>query len=140
MDFDDFAFQQQPPAPAEAPPRAAPERAGPPLPPLQQGPALRPLSHAKPSRAPVAARARAGLGVLAAAAGAGLGGILGGPWGMAAGLTGVGALRNLYRTQGIASSDPSEQSDAARSAALALVGGAIAVYLGYKAFSTKESR
>ncbi len=137
-DFDDFSFAQpaDPPAPPQREPPPRPESV--PLPPLPS-PTARPLA---PTRrgAPVAARAKAGLGVLAAAAGAGIGGVLGGPWGAAAGLAGVGTLRNLYRAQGIASSDPVEQSDAARSVALALVGGAIAAYLGYKAFSTKESK
>lgn len=101
-------------------------------------PPLQSLSPALPARrAPSSARARAGLGVLAAAAGAGLGGVLGGPWGIAAGLTGVGAVRNLYRSQGIASSDPDERGDAAKAIALSVVGLAIAGYLGYKAY--KES-
>lgn len=64
--------------------------------------------------------------------------VLGGLPGAAAGLAGVGALRNLYRAQGVGSPDPAERADAARSLAIGLVGVAIAGYLGYKAFA-KES-
>ena len=88
--------------------------------------------------APFAARAKAGLGLIAAAAGAGAGAVLGGPGGAAVGLIGVGALRNLYRVQGLSSPDPEVKADAARSLAICLVGGALAGYLGYKIWS-KES-
>ena len=64
--------------------------------------------------------------------------MLGGPLGALAGITGVGAARNLYRSQGIASSDPAEQSDAARSLAIGVVGLAALGYLGYKIWSAKE--
>jgi len=134
VDFDDFAFPAPEPAPPEPQRAQAPFEAAP-LPPLPS-PGSGPL--AVPRRSPTASRARAGLGVLAAAAGAGLGGVLGGPWGVAAGLTGVGAARNLYRAQGIASVDPDERASAAKSIALAVVGFAIAGYLGYKACKESE--
>lgn len=87
---------------------------------------------------PTAARAKAGLGVVAAFAGAGAGAVLGGPLGALAGLTGVGALRNLYRSQGIASADSAEQSDAARSLALGVIGVAIVGVIGYKIYNSRK--
>lgn len=54
------------------------------------------------------------------------------------GLVGVGAIRNLYRAQGIASSDPGEQADAARSVALCVVGFGITGYLAYRIFFAKD--
>ncbi len=87
-----------------------------------------------------AQRAKAGLGIIVAAAGACAGAALGGPLGGVAGLASVGALRNLYRSQGLGSSDPVEQGNAAKSLAIALVGGGIAGYLGYKAFFSKDSK
>jgi len=74
---------------------------------------------------------------MVAAAGAAAGAAFGGPLGCAAGIAGVGALRNLYRSQGLGSSDPIEQGAAAKSLAIALVGGGIAGYLVYKV-ATKE--
>jgi hypothetical protein len=87
---------------------------------------------------PTAARARAGLGVVAAFAGASAGAVLGGPLGGIAGLAGVGTIRNLYRSQGIASSDPAEQGDAARSLALGVIGVAIVGFLGYKIWKSRK--
>lgn len=97
-----------------------------------------PRPFAPPPRAPspTAARARAGLGLIMAGAGAGVGAVLAGPLGAIAGLTGVGAARNLYRSQSLASSDPAEQGDAARSLALGVLGVAITGYLGYKIYSS----
>lgn len=87
---------------------------------------------------PTAARAKAGLGVVAAFAGAGAGAVLGGPLGALAGFAGVGTLRNLYRSQGIASSDPAEQGDAARSLALGVIGVAIVGFIGYKIYTSRK--
>jgi hypothetical protein len=136
MAFDDFYQPEPEPAPAPSPPpRAAePEPWG--SSPLPSMPVQAPL---RPVRSPTAQRAKAGLGIIAAAAGAAAGAAFGGPLGCVAGLAGVGALRNLYRVQGLGSSDPAEQGDAAKSLAIALVGGAIAGYLVYKV-ATKESR
>jgi serine/threonine-protein kinase len=53
-------------------------------------------------------------------------------------LTAVGTVRNLYRSQGIASSDPAEQGDAARSLALGVIGVAIVGFLGYKIYSSRK--
>jgi len=132
MAFDDFYTPLEvPAAPAERAPDPEPEpQLAMPLPraPLRQR-----------SSSSTAQRAKAGLGLIAAAAGACAGAAFGGPLGCVAGLAGVGALRNLYRAQGLGSSDPTEQGDAAKSLAIALVGAAIAGYLGYKA-ATKESR
>lgn len=83
---------------------------------------------------PTAARARAGLGLVAAAAGAGVGGAILGPAGAAMGLVGVGALRNLYRSQHLASDDPSLRADAARGLALGVVGVGVVGYLAYRIF------
>lgn len=141
MDFDDFAFGPdappipEPPPPAERPsPRAAPE--------MPPAPLRMPLSAplARP-RSPTVARAKAGLGAIVAAAGAGAGAIvLGGPLGALTGLAAIGTVRNLYRSQGLGSLDPSEKSDAARSLALSVVGLAIVGYLGYRIYNRKESK
>lgn len=87
------------------------------------------------SARPSAPRSRAGVSMLLAAAGAAAGGVLGGPMGIGIGLAGVGAARNLYRAQGIASSDPAQQGAAARNLALGVVGLGIAGYLAYKLYS-----
>lgn len=88
--------------------------------------------------APTAARAKAGLGIVVAGLGTGVGAVLGGPLGALAGLTSVGAARNLYRAQGIASADPTEQGDAARSLALGVIGVAIVGFIGYKIYSSRK--
>ena len=142
MDFDDFAFGPDappvaapPPAPQSPPPAPAPapEMALPPPGMTLGAPLVR-------QRSPTAARAKAGLGVIAAAAGAGAGAaVLGGPLGALAGLTAIGTARNLYRSQGLGSVDPAERADAARSFALAIVGVAIVGYLGYRIYNRKES-
>ena len=143
MDFDDFAFgpdappvpaSSQSPAPQAAPqPPSAPEMALPPPGVTLGAPLLR-------QRSPTAARAKAGLGAIVAAAGAGAGAVvLGGPLGALAGLTAIGTARNLYRSQGLGSTDPTEKADAARSFALAVVGVAIVGYLGYRIYNRKES-
>jgi len=136
MSFDDFQpFVPEEPAPevSEAPPIAFPSQ--------RQARAVAPPAAGAPRRgAPVATRARAGLGIIAAAAGVGLGFTLGGPPGAMAGLAGVGALRNLYRAQGLGSPDPAEKADAARCVAICVVGFAIAGYLGYKAWGPSKER
>jgi hypothetical protein len=132
MDFDDFGFASQqtpqPEAPSPSEQRAAPV--------AMQSMPMRPM--AGPATTPFAARAKAGFGLIAAAAGAGAGAVLAGPGGAAVGLIGVGALRNLYRAQGLSSPDPEVKHDAARAVALFLVGGALAGYLGYKIFSSNK--
>lgn len=133
MDFDDFSPFAAP-APAQpAPPADAPL----PVAPAAPARAFQPLPPARPP-SPTAARAKAGLGIVAAFAGAGVGAVLGGPLGAVAGLTGIGTIRNLYRSQGIASSDPAEQGDAARSLALGVLGVAIVGYVGYKIYSSSK--
>lgn len=161
MDFEDFSATQEPATEARAPGVAARGEAEPrqetediSWPPRRSSPRRVSASSASAPIAPMApvalatapvrnqghARARAGMGAIAACGGTVLGAIvLGGIPGAVAGLASVGAVRNLYRAQGIGSGDASVQSDAARSLAIGLVGVAIAGYLGYKAF-TKESR
>lgn len=84
------------------------------------------------------AKTRAGMGAIAAACGAALGGVLGGPLGIGAGVAAVGAARNIFRSQGIASSDSAQQSESVRSLALGVVGLGIAGYLAYKIYSSKD--
>lgn len=132
MDFDDFGFS--PPQAPQPEVSRAPEHQTTSV--ATQATPMR--SVAGPPRAPFAARAKAGFGLIAAAAGAGAGAVLAGPGGAAVGLIGVGALRNLYRAQGLSSPDPEVKHDAARSVALFLVGGALAGYLGYKVFTSSK--
>lgn len=77
-------------------------------------------------------RAKAGLAVVAVATGTAIGAVLGGPSGAVMGLAGVGALRNLYRAQHLGADDPSLRGDAARSAALCVVGFGVVGYLAYR--------
>ena len=140
MDFDDdLGFP--PPVPAAVAPQGAPPGpAGPmDLPPPGALPPPRQIALGRP-RAPHLSRAKAGLGVVVAAAACGVGGVLAGPLGALAGLTGVGALRNLYRAQGLGSSDPAEKNDAARSLALGVVGLGILGFLGYKLYQSKDDK
>ncbi len=97
-----------------------------------------PMGFASGPPKPTAARARAGLGVVVAAAGAGVGGVLLGPTGAAMGLVSVGAIRNLYRSQHLASDDPQLRSDAARGLALGVVGLGVVGYLAYRCFWKEE--
>jgi hypothetical protein len=146
MALDDFDF---PAEHREAPPerQRAPEVEPLPWPPTPNSPASAPartpapLAVVRPApSSPTAARAKAGLGIIAAAAGVGLGAVLAGPLGAVAGLAGIGTVRNLYRSQGIASSDPAEQSDAARSLAIGVVGLGIVGFLGYKIWNSNKDR
>lgn len=133
MSFDDFSFQDEP-SPAAHPEERRESFSTSPATAMDAPP---PRSFAPPrAPSPTAARARAGLGLIMAGAGAGVGAVLAGPLGALAGLTGVGAARNLYRSQSLASSDPAEQGDAARSLALGVLGVAITGYLGYKIYSS----
>ncbi len=147
MAFDDWSDSPEPAPERHAPPDRAPSPEVEPLPwPPPDAPVARVGRSAlaaapaapRPAPSPTAARAKAGLGLIAAAAAVGLGGVLAGPTGALAGVTAVGAARNLYRSQGIASSDPTEQSDAARSLAIGVVGVAILGYLGYRIWAAKE--
>lgn len=137
MSFDDFGWA---PAPTEQPASPAGEPAAPPARERVAPLPVQSLQVAPPARQTslAAARAKAGLGVVVAGMGAGAGAVLGGPLGALAGLTGVGALRNLYRAQGISSTDPEEKSDAARSLALGVIGVAIVGFIGYKIYSRKD--
>ena len=139
MAFDDFYSPppETPPVAAERAPDPEPDHswsmpAPMPAMPLQRAP-LRPPSL-------TAQRAKAGLGIIAAVAGACAGAAFGGPLGCVAGLTGVGTLRNLYRVQGLGSSDPAEQGAAAKSLAICLVGAGITGYLVYKISNKEKSR
>ncbi len=133
MSFDDFDFQAHaPPAPAPAP-SPAPAHAVSPV----AMPARMERSSA-PRVSPTAARAKAGLGIVVAGLGVGAGAVLAGPLGALAGLASVGTVRNLYRSQGIASADPTEQGDAARSLALGVIGVAIVGFIGYKIYSSRK--
>ncbi len=132
MDFDDFGFA--PPAAPQPQAQPAPEQRQAPVAPQMMP--MRPV--AGPSRAPFAVRAKAGFGLIAAAAGAGAGAVLAGPGGAAVGLIGVGALRNLYRAQGLSSPDPEAKGDAAKALALCLVGTALAGYVGYRLWTSSK--
>lgn len=124
-----FAEEDAPPAPEERPPLPTDTAAH--LPPLSKSQVVQALASVSPRPAPYAARAKAGLGIIAAAGGAGVGAALGGPLGAAAGFVATGAVRNLYRAQGIASADPATQNQAARSLAIGVVGLGLAGYLTY---------
>lgn len=134
MDIDDLGF---PPAVPPPQPEAQPQPGPPDLPPPSAVVPSRALVPGRP-RSPHGARAKAGLGVIAAAAAAGVGLGLAGPLGGLAGLTSVGIVRNLYRSQGIASSDPAEQGDAARSLALGVIGLGIVGFIGYKLYTSSK--
>lgn len=126
------------PFPPAAPPAAARAPESPPdLPPVTASAPSRALAPVRPGTT-WGARAKAGLGVVAAAIGAGAGCAAAGPLGGLAGLATVGTIRNLYRSQGIGSSDPAERGDAARSLALGLIGVAIVGVLGYKLYSSSK--
>lgn len=136
MDPDELGF---PPAPL---PPSEPAPVAPPLPDLPPPGAQAPLSapaQFRP-RSSHGARAKAGLGAILAAVGTGVGLGLAGPLGGLTGLAGVGAARNLYRAQGIASNDPAERGDAARSLALGLIGLGIVGFLGYKIYSSSKDK
>ncbi len=67
------------------------------------------------------------------------GGLAGGIWGAAAGVAGMGALRNLVRTKQIfASPDPTLRSEAGKSATMGVFGLGIAAMLGYQAYKVKR--
>lgn len=87
-----------------------------------------------------AARRGAGLGLLLAAGGLALGFVVGGVFGAGAGLLGVGAARNGQRAR-LLWRDPSEEArqEAAKSASMAVVGGAMAVYLAWQSAQRKEN-
>ncbi len=130
VSFDDFDFQAHaPPTPDPAPPQAH-----------SVSPVAMParMERAPARVSPTAARAKAGLGVVVAGLGVGAGAVLAGPLGALAGLASVGTVRNLYRSQGIASADPAEQGDAARSLALGVIGVAIVGFIGYKIYSSRK--
>lgn len=130
-DFDTFGFGV-----ASADPPAADPRA--PAAPSPMPAAAAPQRYVVPSRAPEGFRARAGIGAIAAACGAAVGGVLGGPLGIGAGVAAVGAARNLYRSQGIASADPDQQGESVRCLALGVVGLGIAGYLAYRIYSNDK--
>lgn len=64
--------------------------------------------------------------------------MLAGPGGAVIGVTGFGALRNLYRSHGLGSVDPAEQSEAGRSLALGVVGVGLCGYLAYRLFFKED--
>lgn len=107
----------------------------------------RPSSTGADSAAPVpaapdmrtAARG-AGVGVLFAAAGAAAGAAVGGLWGAGAGLLLAGALRNGARARKLwSSADTIQRQEAATSATMAVIGGGVAVYLGYRAHQERNA-
>jgi hypothetical protein len=67
------------------------------------------------------------------------GGLVGGAFGAAAGVVGVGAIRNLLRTKDTWSdSDPAVRVEAGKSATMAIFGLGIAGMLGYHAYKKHE--
>ena len=118
-DLDEFSAVPLAPPPSETPaPKASP--------------LARTVAVAVAPRVPSGDRARAGLGLVAAAAGTAAGAIFGGRSGAAIGLVGVGAIRNLFRAQHLGSNDAALRGDATRSAALCVVGFGVVGYLVYR--------
>lgn len=103
----------------------------------------RPTSTGQTAPAPVPAASQsstnfsraAGVSVLVAAVGIGVGAFFGRWWGAGAGLLAAGALRNAARARSLwGSADAMEREEASSSATVALLGGAGAGYLAYRAY------
>lgn len=86
-----------------------------------------------------AAAAGAGKALLWVTAGLVVGALAGGSMGAAAGVVGVGAARNVLRVRSLWSSpNPSDRSEAGKSATMAIFGIGIAGMLGYHAYQQKQ--
>lgn len=120
-----YVRERKPTAVGQEDPSAAPSAAI-----VPQGPG--------PLTAPSARRA-AGVSLLIAAGGAAVGAMVGGVWGAGAGLLAAGALRNGARAKKLwGSADQTERDEAASSVTMAIVGGASAGYLGYRAYQDRR--
>lgn len=90
-------------------------------------------------RGDVALRGGAVKGLLMATAGLVVGGLVGGPLGAAAGVAGVGALRNSWRAKdGWADPDPEIRAEAGKSATMAIFGYGISGMLIYQAWKEDD--
>lgn len=75
-----------------------------------------------------------------AALGGGIGAVVGGPWGLGAGLLLVGAARNALRARQLWSAQaPEDREEAATSATMGVVGAAAGGYLAYRAYRKDQS-
>lgn len=103
-------------------------------------PAFQPMFAAPaPAPASVAAtslRRRAGLGFLLAVGAGGAGVALGGPWGGAAGVLLLGALRNGLRARRLWSTV--DRQEATRSGTMAVLGIGSGGYLAYRAYQSRN--
>ncbi len=98
-----------------------------PLPP--SGPQAPPAATADP-----AASRRAGAAIVFAGVGLGAGALLGGLWGAGSGLLFSGAAMNAIRARTLWASDyADDKKEAVKTTVMAVVGVALAGYLGYKA-------
>lgn len=94
-----------------------------------------------PQPSPTTSRFAAGSGLVAAVLGAGVGALIGGGWGAAAGLLTVGALRNSVRAgRRWSDADPALRVEARKSAAMAVVGLGAAGYFSYRAYQARSER
>jgi len=116
-------------------PMGAPEPAPMPLAPVRpEGPS--PLA---PPPGDSALRRGAAKGLLWATAGLVAGGLVAGPLGAAAGIVGVGAVRNTVRAKnGWADPDPEVRAEAGKSATMAIFGIGIAGMLSYYAWQHRD--
>lgn len=113
-------------------PSAAPAQP-PPLSPIQPLP-VPPAPTADP-----AASRRAGAAVVFAGVGIGTGAILGGLWGAGSGLLFSGAAMNAFRARTLWASDyADDRKEAIKTTVMAVIGVAVAGYLGYRAKQAKD--
>ena len=114
---------------AEAPPQPAASSA--PLAPVP-APSLAPAPATAPSSG-------AGRALIFATGGLIAGALVGGAWGAAAGVVGVGAVRNLARVRALWQSPvEAERAEATKSATIGIVGVGLAGTLGYQAYKAKR--
>lgn len=131
-----------PPAPALPPPAAAPA----PMPTMPQMPVLTTLPASGYPMVPVGAFTAntgkgAGIGLLLVALGGGAGALIGGAWGAAAGILGMGSVRNAHRATKLwSSSNPDEQKEAGMSATTAGFGLLATGFLVYQAYKHKKRK
>lgn len=84
-------------------------------------------------------RRGAGVALLCLAGGTVVGGLLGGPAGAFAGLSFVGAARNVRRSAQLWASDVREErTEAGHSAVMAVVGLTLGGYLAYRAYQNHQ--
>lgn len=128
------------PPPFGADPGGAVPPAGPgPMPiPNDVTPAPAPAVQLAPPPMTSSATSGAGKALLFVTGGLVVGAIAGGAWGAAAGVVGVGAMRNMARVRALWNSPvDAERSEAGKSATMAIFGIGIAGMLGYQAYKAK---